>query len=595
MSSTNNNEKMAVWNMIADLSNQIDDKFSIEENLSQSSVQSCLKSITNNMTTGHAMLFFDEIVPFLFIPSSDMNIVSDTSINLPNSRALLVLATLVTFNATKFLKFASRSIFNCVLSIPKEKSIVQPSAQLITIITMQLVGNDVEVTSNASKIIVFLCHHSPTVFPQLFIPNITNIWNQAKQNEKEMKQSLKRVSTEINQLSTICVRCATVITEVCILSNEGIDAFVSSGASSLFLNMLQDSSDPLVQISAMDLLQKMAQIHSISGSTLVSSMSAFSLNDEHNNHNTETIEFSSQRNRCKWLFSAPVLNFLLRAAGASHDDEESVVEADPFLGGQALKIVSTLCPLTQHNIDISFSIGSNAILIQQFQRALYNFDYAQNEISQINFIDAISSFAASSTNALDTILDDEILMERWLSLSVSKPKLKAIILLSVARILDPSSFVPNSQPQELQQRIVDPPSSASQSCVRMYQRIGQVNKGVTADDLGATTSFVHSLARSPMPEVRIASYMLWKGLVKSGKILGVRLLLNEAGHFEFLISRDLEITKEGREAKYGIIEEMMKIEGIRSMLEDRVVLEFDKFLKQGPHYVQTRRWDHDLM
>lgn len=579
MSSTKAKEELAVQ-IVLELSKLIDINSTIPENLSKADVQVHLQSLDVNKNITPEFIF-DVITPYLFLTSADIHdeVSHLKSRDLSSHEALSLLTILATFNPNKYLKSASRSMHKFIQTISqgnKKNSIINPSAELISVITLQFVGDDVEVTANASKSIVALCKIFPTSLPPLFIPAIAEIWQKAIDATHSMEIS-RNTTQDRNKLSTIRVRCANTIVEIAILSNEGMDVFISSGASDFFLQMLEDSSDPLVQISAMDLLEQMAHI-------VTNSISSFTLSNSSSETLTSIPDMSLHRGRISWLFSNAVLSFLLEMAGGSNDDS---IETDPFLGGQALKIISFLCPLVQYDNEIASSLGSENLL-HQFTKALYNYEYSLDETSRIIFIDAVSSFAASSVEAFDVVIQDEVLRERWLSLSVSKPKIKCVVLLSVARLLDPSSFSHNNDQSSIHQES----KQSAQSCVRLYKLIGEVNDN--NNDVDSTTTILLSLAKSPLPEVRIASYTLMKTLVKIGKIIGVRLLLNNAGTFEFLINRELETVKEGKEAKYDIIKAIMKTEGIKNMMEDVVVGAFEKVLKQGPYFVPPKRWDYDL-
>ena len=527
-------------------------------------VQSYLEALNKN-PRAKAESIIDTIIPFMFsFHDENHNQLSEIT----EQDAIVMLTTLVNFNPNKYFKIASRSTLNFIESMYHSHNtktfIGVPSDAVLSIITQQLASDDLEVTSNASKAIIILCEHFHEALRSKCISFIVNNWKTIND---------KASALEKNTLSTLGVRCASTIIEISIVSSDGMNTFVSSGASQLFLHLLTDSSDPLVQLSAMDLLEQIANI--IPEKSLL-------MNAPANLSNVENLEedMSIHHTRIAWLFSSDVLTFLLEKAGSNNE-----IEADPMLGGQALKIICFLCPLAKYHHednDVENSFRTDNKLLLQFLNALHNFDYELDETSRIRFIDSISSFAASSNDALKVILEDRVLHERWLNLSISKPKLKSIVLLSVARLLDPSSFSTTTYTNK----------PSEQLCIRLYQLLGQVN-GTRNYDINSTTQILLTLAKSPATEVRIASYMLMKAIIISGNRMGIKLLLNCAGCFEFLINRDYETTKEGKEAKFDIICCILKTEEIQTSLEDGVFNALNRIKQQGPYYVIPRRWDQE--
>jgi hypothetical protein len=320
---------------------------------------------------------------------------------------------------------------------------------------------------------------------------------------------------------------------------------VEHGATDLFLHMLQDASDPLVQISALDLLEVLAQ------KTQVSSVSI------------ET---------CKWLQSPPVVKPILLLSGVSLIDDNDTMsdndnEIDPLLGGSALRLLSALCSQCQSDESLT--------LLPAFSKALHNFaSQSRSEVDRLHLVHAISSFAGSSLDALKAVLDDPTTREAWLSLQhVAQPKLKAATMLSIAMVIDPS--LDSHRP---------PPHSPLESSLAMtlYSQLGQVN-GANYN----TTDWVLKLCASPIPELRLASYTLLSAMAQVG-VGGAQVLLSSVAFLDFLFERN-ESTQDGRVAKFQVVRAVLT--QVQGLLSEVMVRKFEKHLQQGPHYVQTMQWD----
>jgi Proteasome non-ATPase 26S subunit len=98
------------------------------------------------------------------------------------------------------------------------------------------------------------------------------------------------------------------------------------------------------------------------------------------------------------------------------------------------------------------------------------------------------------------------------------------------------------------------------------------------------TQLVLSLAKSPFVETRLGTYALLEAVAKQGT--GAQVLLSHDGFYDFLVSRESERIKEGKEAKFAIVQAIMDSPA-RGLLADSIVNTLDKILKQGPHYVKA--------
>ena len=439
---------------------------------------------------------------------------------------LQLLTYLVSSNPNKYLKDASRAV-RCAA----ERSTTPPSASsgIVEIISSQLTSEDVEVSDNASHAMVALCKRFPLADQSLRA--ILSCWSQCEAHRH----------VDRNHSSTIAVRCASTVIEIANLSDSAMDLVVFLGATDKILGMMKNQADPLTQMSIIDLIEQMATAQPI------------------------------HRSRARWILSKPVLEPLLEMAGGG-----STGDLDPLLGGPALKLLSLIFSKVGHRYHSLIEIDGSQYLLQGFRRALYNFDSAV-EMGRLAFVDAVSAFASASSDALALTLDDPFLREKWLSLaSVAQPRLKSMILNSIARVIDPTM---DKEANEDQSDEVYAPSNAL--AMRLFRTFGSVNSQDATDIL-------LSLAKSPIVETKLGSYDLMRAVAKRGA--GAQLMLSHGDFYDFLINRETEQTKEGKEAKYSIVKAVLE-SGIHSMLADNVVKNLEKIVEQGPYYVKAIPWE----
>jgi len=440
--------------------------------------------------------------------------------------ALSVIMLLATMDRSTYLKPASRAIksFAELLTKSTTEQPIIVSDELLSVLVAQLSGTDVEVSVNATAAIIACCRKLGSPLADRAIRAIADSW----------RQTWGRTDAR-QEATTICVRCASAVVDMACLGNAEMQSAIDSGCMELLVHMMTDSSDPLLQMSTMDLIEKLATTLPMSGT------------------------------RAKWLFSQSVLHPLLQMAGATED-------ADPILGGPALRVLSSLCQLAHRDATL-FGLGGNELLTG-FHHALRNFN-GSGELERLALVDAVSSFASASPDALEVVLDDIEIRESWLSLNVAQPKLKSAILMSVSLVIDP---VPQKDSNGDSVAAVVPSSALA---MRLYSTLGLVN-GRDA------TEIVLSLAKSPLVEERLGAYALLEAVAKQGT--GAQVLLTHEGFFDFLVNREIESTKEGKESKFAVVQAIMN-SSARGLLADDIVETLDKILKQGPYYVKTVPWE----
>lgn len=440
--------------------------------------------------------------------------------------ALSAVMLLASIDRATYLKPASRAIksYAELLNKSTTEQPIQVTDELLTVLVAQLSGTDVEVSVNATATIIATCRKLGSPLADRATRAIADSWRQAWNRTNNRQEA-----------TTICVRCASAVVDLACLGDAEMESAIKSGCTELLVAMMTDASDPLLQMSAMDLVEKLATTLPMSGT------------------------------RAKWLFSHSVLHPLLEMAGADGD-------ADPILGGPALRVLSTLCQLA-HRDPALFGLGGSELL-KGFHHALRNFN-ASGELDRLALVDAISSFASASPDALEIVLDDAEIRESWLSLNVAQPKLKSAILMSMALVIDPA---PVKDANGDSVAVVVPSSALA---MRLYSSLGLVN-GRDA------TEIVMSLAKSPLIEERLGAYALLEAVAKQGT--GAQVLLTQAGFFDFLVDRDHESTKEGKEAKFAIVQAILN-SSARGLLADEIVNQLETIKKQGPYFVKTQPWE----
>mmetsp|Transcript_17393 Transcript_17393/g.22610 ORF Transcript_17393/g.22610 Transcript_17393/m.22610 type:complete len:595 (+) Transcript_17393:49-1833(+) len=545
--------------------------------------------------TAKPNVIMDILAPFLFLPPPTTTTTTSTCF-LSNEDALSSLICLVSNDPATFLKPASRSVRNTACRISgavstaehqqQQQTTMVVSPNLLLVITAQILGADVEVSTNATDAIIACCRKIGTPLIEPAFQAITNAWKQAWQGLK-LKQNGNSIA------STLCVRCASVVVDLILaLDNDnGTTMAVAQDqteALSLFLEMLHDESDPLVQMSMLDLMEKLASHYPV------------------------------HHQRAKWLFSNPVLKPLLIMAGgmtvADDNDDDNGGEPDPILGGPALRVVAALCKIAggqqqqqQQQDSANGVVGfqgmtdddddnddDSSFCLKSFFFALQKFD-THSELDRLAVVDAISSFSMASMNALDMVLNHAHTRHAWLSLNVAQSKLKAAILMSIAMVLKHSYTKSNNDittagGMDMDMDIDDDAAAAAAGDIlkkQLYVMLGSVN-GSNQD----TTDITLILTRSPFPEVRLGAYELLS-TVATHISTGAQILLQNSQFFTFLFGNENENnepTKEDREAKYGIVQAIYH-SNAKGLMADAIVKQLETLIQRGPHYVQVQTWE----
>jgi hypothetical protein len=465
---------------------------------------------------------------------------------LGGSESLAVLTYLVATDAAKYLKPSSRSVRNVAESLgspgPTTGAVVATQAELsdetLGVIVSQLGGPDVESADNAAATLAALAKNLGPAVVVRCVESVSSLWETVTkkiQNNPDQKRAL----------STVSVRCASTVVDLVCLGDASMNAAVKAGSMDLVLGLVSDGDDPLMQMSALDLLEKMATTVPMHGS------------------------------RAQWLFDRKVLNPLLEMAG-------STGSPDSICGGPSLRTLSAFCKLahtrTPQEASSQFGLAADSELLGGFHRALHCFEeQSSGENDRLAFVDAVSSWSSASPQALTLVIHDPLLREGWLSLNVSQPKLKSVILYSVATCIDPPSQVDSSSDTVMAFNV-----PSNQLSMRLFDCVGSVN-GRDATDV------VLSAANASFAELRLGAYALLNAVAKRG--MGAQVLLSHNSFYEFLVNRENESTKEGKEAKHAIVEAVLASDA-KPLLANNIVSTLEKIAQQGPHYVNVA--SHEL-
>jgi hypothetical protein len=443
-----------------------------------------------------------------------------------HQEALDMMIMLVKSDPSFYLKPASRAVKAMSLQFVATSTEIQVSDNLLSLLVEQMSGQDIEVSSNASDALISCCRHVGSQLSERAIGCIAS----SLESAWETKLSEKQAGT------TACVRLASALASICCISDLNMIMAMDFGLPFLLL-MMNDSTDPLLVMSALEILERISST------------------------------FPMHKNRAHWLYSPAVAQPLLVMAG---DEEEG---PDSLLGGPALRLLSSILKLGRMESSLLESK-----LVTSFHRVLRKFgELASNEIDRLSLIDAVSSYASASPDALKVVLGDKALLKSWLSLGVAQPKLKSVILHSIAMVIDPPSF------RDLQGDIISATCTPTRSLsMKLFAALGECNDFCDASQL------VFSLAKSPFVEIRLGTYALLQAVSKSG--VGAQLFLTQNGFYEFLVDRNLEPTKEGKEEKIKIVEAILRSDA-RAVLSDNFVRELEKHLAEGPYYVKSQQWD----
>lgn len=437
-------------------------------------------------------------------------------------------------------------------------------------------GDDqVGIATDASASLLALCiwdaernNHRGAIAKRV-LSTIDTLWNCLLQQGEE-----KRRASSCSQ-----IRISALMIDVCLLGGDEMSLALADGNGNgrciadklLGIALDHPNDDPLLQMSALDQLERLTV------------------------HDSQRPMTSA---RAEFLLANNVLRHgLLRLAGSGADlstdatGEGEWGEADPINGGAALRLLTEICRVgASSSASVSEATsGKFQLLLSSFRRALHNFQ-PQGELERLSFISAVSSLMAScavssSSDATKSILGDETLQREWLSLHgrASQPKLKSTVLCSLSQVIEPAMWNDEGSGSN------DAARPSDSVALRLYQTFGRANNGRDSTEL------VMASAKSPFVEERVGAYAILQAMVSRG--VGVRLLLlynDDGGSFlDWLLNQELESTKEGKEAKYRIVDSMLSRNGdlLGGLIPARALRRLEEWRRKGPHFATTIPWE----
>ena len=474
---------------------------------------------------------------------------SDASSDFTSEIALKMVHFLASVDPSTYLAPASKAV--CLtaqtLANSPEKTMAVSPELLQTLLGQLTMTENVSVSENATMALVACAQKLGPSLVDPAIQGLVAIWRSQYPVTSSSNGSNKQ------QASTVAVRCASAMIDLLQkLHDLAFNSMNQHDALSLFLQMMTDDSDPLLQLSILDLLEQLTTNLQVS---------------------SNTVKIRS------WLSSKPVLGPLLGFSGvsttASADSHEDASEIDPLLGGSALRLLSAIC--SQSGLE-------SVELLEPFHKALFNFSVqaGSGEVDRLHLVHAVSNFCTSNQDALLVILDDPTIRQSWLSLEqISQPKLKAAILLSVAMVIDPSLETVAVGDDVTMSDATTRSKPEPQMCMKLYALLGQENNAVS------TTEWMLQLCSSPMVELRLASYTLLAAVAESS-LSGAQVLLGHAPFLPFLLERS-ESSQDAQVAKFQIVKGIY--ESTKGLLSDEISRKLEEHVKQGPYFVKARKLD----
>lgn len=238
-------------------------------------------------------------------------------------------------------------------------------------------------------------------------------------------------------------------------------------------------------------------------------------------------------------------------------------------------------------------------LIRAVLSTVIQYAESTRDSDRLSALQAICGFAGNSPVALRLILEDPVLLSAWLDVRSMRTEMKAASLHSVARVLRgrPASASPTTAAG--QEQAADPAAAPSggegeQEVVELrkllFNRLGEVNMRAA----GSSMAFLMGQLKAPIEPIRNAVYDVLAAVAEQRSGWGLRTLFGHGGFQELMLNRRTEMSKEGKEWKFAVVEAAMRCED-KGILADELLEELTKFLKQGPFYVGEQRAEVDTL
>lgn len=115
------------------------------------------------------------------------------------------------------------------------------------------------------------------------------------------------------------------------------------------------------------------------------------------------------------------------------------------------------------------------------------------------------------------------------------------------------------------------------------------DRGWEGKSSGEVLRSIMKYVDQPFQDVRTGAFAVLQSIARHSS-WGVQVLVNYPGFFEFILNRDTETTKVGREWKYAVLEAMMKgkdgedLQQVRTTLGNTKLGLVERYLREGPFY-----------
>lgn len=393
--------------------------------------------------------------------------------------------------------------------------------------------------------------------------------------------------------STLQIRVFALIARLCGTSDAVEEACQHAGLTSLLICSVVDSEDVLLQLNILELLPPLARSRRGLEAMVSSGM---------------LVKLYAWAGIGRFEAHADLITGASSAASASSAGNANDGDADPILGSASLSAVGEIYSQalsSQYSHAAAILRGTTIPgLFRVCEAACAAHTEEDRTMAAIGALAAVLSVDALAVDAALT-QEHRPMVREWLELGVSTIKpLRLACIASLARIvhagpaaiaaLTTASSPPGSGSASA---LPSPPSSAggatggstSMAVVdpfaryhNFFDRLGQ-HCGMDSVDV-----IVRSLNDITAQEVRYACFDLLSAVVSlppspgSAVPWGLRRVFGHPGLGQYLLSRDSETTKEGKEWKYSVIVAALGNPGVRS-LGDEVVGTMIKYRDRGAY------------
>ncbi len=225
-------------------------------------------------------------------------------------------------------------------------------------------------------------------------------------------------------------------------------------------------------------------------------------------------------------------------------------------------------------------------MIVIFQYILNNCIVESRDNSEkIRYIGALTNFLTDERHCdinerLKLLMQEGSILKWWFHLKKQgNSDFKAAVLHSIAQVLhcknegdgdSPAGSGSGSRTTSL----------VNDMCTTMHNAIGYVNNSTAMD-------IYMELMKSSIDEIRLATYEVIKAtIVNRKRSIGISQIVAHDGFLRLLLTRNVELTKEGQELKYDITRGVLESD-MKRLLSPGIIKSLEKYVEQGPFYVDA--------